>query len=185
MPKYRAKGYRLWRNGHAGLIRLQEIVDRLIDLGAGSAASDDARRELMLSSLPDLKIRLNKELRDNAMAEQRHRREGFELDDIERARKNQVPLLLRLKRQVEEQAEQLIALADLHDAVSGSPIVQAEMAQVPPEAPEAIHGSPGLIEETTTPDHMPVDPGTPEGPGRDVSSPLRMSNVAQDDPRGG
>lgn len=127
---YRPKSYRLWRAGDRGLARIQRIVDRAIEeaeaealksAGDKSEAAFADLRAVCLSGLPDLKLRLNRELRENAAHELRHRRETIEIEDIELARKADIGYLNSVRERIEAQVRQLLELDDLKSVLRRDP----------------------------------------------------------------
>lgn len=118
---HRAKAYRLWRSGHEGLVTIQKLVDKAIE-----EAAESEPKETCFSGLPDLKLRINRELRDNAAFELRHRRESLEMEDIELAHKTDLAYLKRLRERVEAQLTDLLALDDLQSVLGRGPKGPAE-----------------------------------------------------------
>ncbi len=108
---HRTKAFRLWRAGQTGLKTIQALVDKLI-------AEAPDQKELVFSGLPDLKIRISKEVRENYLAELRSRREELELQDLELSRKMDVGLLMAVKARIEGALKQLLDLEELKQALA-------------------------------------------------------------------
>ncbi len=129
---YRARAFRLWRGGHKGLMRIQALVDDLI-------AKSEANTELVFSGLPDLKLRISREVRENAAFEVKVRRELLELEDIEIANKTDVRVLLKIKGRIETQLKTLLDLDELKSVLRlPEAMVQEPIAET--VAPDVQHG---------------------------------------------
>ena len=131
---HRAKAFRLWRSGHEGLVTIQRLVDRAIK----DMEETLDPKEVAFSGLPDLKLRVNRELRDNAAFELRHRRESLELEDVELAHKTDVTYLRKVRDRVEDQVRSLLELDDLRSVIGGKSTRGAPA--VPPESSDPSQG---------------------------------------------
>ena len=169
----RGEGYRSWRSGIPGLARLQTRVDNLL-----AALSGSEEAHLLVGGLADLKLKVNKEVRDNAAFEIRARREYLELFDLERASKSDITLIRQLSAQIEGKFQDLLKIDDMQRALAtptegpddpepatpepGNP--QPDQADVAQIAPESMGSSQMNLDGT------PMDPPLP-GAGSSESIP--------------
>lgn len=140
----------IWRIGFKGLRKLQDKVDRLLE-----THEDDE----LVTMLAEVKLRLNRELRENAVAEMRLRKEHFEVQDMSLAR----------AAAAKTDEELLAAVAEMRrqtDAADAEATDDGQAADTTPEAPPSSETHPdGTATDTTTEDRQAlsdqsVTPGT-------------------------
>lgn len=155
---YRPTSYRLFRTGEAGLKTILRIVDRAIEVAKD--VQGEAAREVCLSGLPDLKMRLNRELRDNAAFEMKHRRESFEMEDLELASKRDIGYLRKVHERIEGQLRTLMQLDELQTLLGSRPIPTESATPL-----ASLDNGPGPTDSSEEPSNAIGDGQDPEDIG--------------------
>lgn len=153
MPKsrHRRRSFRLWRSGQPGLRMAQEVVDGLLE--------KNRENNELLPFIVDLKLKISREVRDNAAFELKERREALELSDLEAAHRNGTSLMLQVKAQIEQQLQRLVSLGELVEALSPGGRVPAGAPTGPAQDPPTADKAPDVLPESTGSSEM-NDPGT-------------------------
>lgn len=121
----------------------------------------EKNQELIMSGLPDLKLRISREVRENAAFELKARRENIELSDLELAHQAGTTLLLDIRKQMADTVEDLIGLKDLRQALT-----QMSAAPLTPDQPTGDTAVQSLevaaLDGNDTRVQSPEPPQTPE-----------------------
>lgn len=110
-PLNRFKSERDWRAGQDELCRLQKLVDILI-----SKIDENEMIEIkdaIGSGLFDLKLRINKEMRENWVSEIAARKKFIELNDQTLAARSGVGVIQKIQAQLLEKTGQLMMMDDM------------------------------------------------------------------------
>ena len=125
---HRTKSFRLWRAGHAALKLAQANVDKMLGV-------IDPTDVVTYGAIVDLKIRVNREVRDDLRLECFMRREQIALDDLELAQKTDEDLLLRLRDRIDAQIKGLQSDEDKPNDGQDEPPDEDGVTSEAPEPP--------------------------------------------------